>query len=408
MRILAISHLFPYLKERRYGIFVARQLAEIRRQGAEIVVIVPRVWCPVFLRRFDRWKDHNHRCPLCRFEGIETLSVPYVRAPGNWYNRWCGLAAFLAMKKRALELHRKKNFDVIYATCFFPDGDAAARLARYLNVPAACLGIGTDVNRTSKSSKTIYKHFVKTTKALDGTLACGQSVADGIKAVTGKNPLCVYGVLDLEEFSPTSDKASLRKDLGLPLDKTVVLHAGYLTKDKGVYELVEALCKIQEKRPDVMLVICGGGPEETGLRRIIAQKNIEHVIRMVGEVDPEEMSKWMRASDLFALASYSEGMPNVVMEAMACGLAVVATKVGGLSEAIGDCDGAVLVPPRRVEALEEAIMKVVNNSQLRTHMQVAGRKRAEERFGAKQNARRIMDHLAGVVERSKSGVRRGR
>jgi hypothetical protein len=63
MNILAISHLFPHLKERRYGIFVARQLSEIHRLGTEITVIVPRVWCPAFLQRFERWKGYDHNCP---------------------------------------------------------------------------------------------------------------------------------------------------------------------------------------------------------------------------------------------------------------------------------------------------------------------------------------------------------
>ena len=149
MKILAISHLFPNLKEKRYGIFVARQLSEIRRLGAEITVIVPRVWCPRLLRQFDRWKNQNHKCPLCAFEGIETISVPYLRLPGNFYNRWSGLAAFRAMKTKALELHKCRKFDVIYATDFFPDGDAAVRLAGYLKLPAACLSIGVDVNITA-------------------------------------------------------------------------------------------------------------------------------------------------------------------------------------------------------------------------------------------------------------------
>lgn len=405
MRILAISHLFPHLKEKRYGIFVARQLSEIRRLGAEIVVLVPRVWCPELLRHFERWKNHDHTSPLCRFEGIETFSIPYLRPPGNFYNRWSGMAAFQTMKRKALELHRNKKFDVIYATDFFPDGDAAVRLSKYLNLPAACLSIGVDVNITAYSSKIVYRHFGRTAKKLDGTLACGQSVADGIKAVTGKSPLCVYGVLDLEEFSPASDKIPLRKALGLPLDKTIALYAGYLTKRKGVYELIEAFYRMQKKFPNVLLIMCGGGPEETGLRILIREKGIGHIVRMVGEIEPEQMNEWMKASDLFVLASHTEGMPNVVMEAMACGLPVVATTVGGLPGAIGDCDGAILVPPEHIDALEKAIMTVVRDNQLRERMQVAGRKRAEEQFDVKRNARLILDYLQKIVEEKQAKQR---
>lgn len=85
---------------------------------------------------------------------------------------------------------------------------------------------------------------------------------------------------------------------------------------------------------------------------MVREINLEHVIRIVGEVHPDQMHKWMKASDLFVLATHTEGLPNVVMEAMACGLPVIATTVGGLLEAVGDCEGAILVPPKNIEALE--------------------------------------------------------
>ena len=151
--------------------------------------------------------------------------------------------------------------------------------------------------------------------------------------------------------------------------------------------------------------MCGAGPEEAALRRLIREKGIENIVRMAGEVEPEQMNKWMQASDLFVLASHTEGMPNVVTEAMACGLPVVATAVGGLPGAIGDCDGAILVPPENIDELEKAIVKVINDNQLRAHMQIAARKRAEEQFGAKRNARLILDYLQKIVEEKKAKQR---
>lgn len=397
MRILAISHLFPHLDEKRYGIFVARQLSEMHRLGADITVIVPVVWCPAFLRFFKRWQAYDHRRPLCKYDGLKTIPVPYIRPPGNWYNRWAGLVAFWAMRKKALELHKEREFDVIYATDFFPNGDAAVRLAKCTNIPVACLGIGVDVNITAHSSKIMYRHFVRTARALDGTLACGRSVADGIDAVTGKRTLCVYGVVDLEEFAPTSDKVSLRKKLGLPLDKTIALYVGYLMKRKGIYELAEAFCRIQKTCPNTLLVMCGGGPEEAGLRTFIQSRNIERMVHLVGEVEPERMSKWMQASDLFVLATHTEGMPNVVMEAMACGLPVVTTQVGGVPDAVGDCQGVALVRPKDVDAFADVTLKLLQDKRLRERMGSAARRKAEERFGVARNARLILDYLRQVV-----------
>lgn len=402
MKILAISGLFPKVGQERNGIFVARQLSAMYNLGVEITVLVPLVWCPGFLRRFERWKNYDHKRKVCKFEGLETISVPYVRPPGNWYNRWSGLAVFRAMRKKALELHQKKKFDIIYATDFFPGGDASVRLARHINVPVACLGIGVDVNITAHTSRIMYRHFVRTAQALDGTLACGQSVADGIDGVVGKRSLCVYGVIDLEEFSPASDKVSLRKELGLPLGKIVALYAGYLQKRKGIYEMLEAFCRIHKVEPNVLLCVCGSGVEEGRFTEAVRERKMEHVIRIVGEVHPDQMNKWMKASDLFVLATRTEGMPNVVMEAMACGLPVVTTVVGGLPEAVGDCEGAILVPPRDVDKFKDAVLKVLQNEELRERMGSAARRKAQERFGVQRNARLILDYLQQVAEKSQA------
>jgi len=406
LRILAISHLFPTLSERRYGIFVARQLAAMAALAAEITVIVPRVWCPSWLRRFERYKGYGPGVPLCAYEGLETVPVSYLRPPGAWYNRWAGLAAYRSLRSLALRHHRRRPFDVIYATDFFPDGDAAARLARDLRIPATCLGIGFDVNSTARLNRRMWRHFERTARALDGTLACGRSVAAGLEEVTGRKVLCVYGVIDMVQYCPVPDNRPFRRELHLPCEATVLLYAGYLDARKGIFELLNAFGNLARERSDVYLAMCGHGAQESALREGIALQGLTERVLLAGNVDPDEMHKWMKAADLFVLASHTEGMPNVVMEAMACGLPVVATAVGGLPEAVGDCPGAILVPPRDVAALEAAIRKVVAaDKEARRSMGAASRRRAEERFDVRLNARRILDYLAQVVERRAAACR---
>ena len=136
--------------------------------------------------------------------------------------------------------------------------------------------------------------------------------------------------------------------------------------------------------------------------QMVRERNLENVIRIIGEVPPGQMNKWMKASDLFVLSSHTEGMPNALMEAMSCGLPVVATAVGGLPEAVGDCEGAILVPPKDVEALKEAIIKVVDNRELRVRMGAAGRKRAEEKFSIRRSAKIILDYLQEIIEKKRA------
>src|SRR3989339_963511 len=112
MKILAISHLFPHQKEPRYGIFVKRQLEAIAKLGSEVTVIVPTVYCPSLMSKCKRWKGYDNKSQLLPSDYLKTMRVFYFRPPGNWYNRWSGLAAYLSMKHIVQAIHAKEKFDI--------------------------------------------------------------------------------------------------------------------------------------------------------------------------------------------------------------------------------------------------------------------------------------------------------
>lgn len=401
MRILAVSHLFPNMNERRYGIFVARQLTAMAELGSEITVLVPRVYCPTIVKSLKKYANYGHRISLCEFAGLRLYSLPYIRLPGNWYNRWSGLAAYHATKQTALRLHRQCPFDVVYATDLFPDGDAAHRLGRRLRIPATCLATGIDVNVTATSNRQLERHFARVVKGLNGLLACGQSLATRINQERNDQALCVYGVVDLDRFSPVSDMGQVRHKLRLPMNKTIVLYMGYLALRKGLLDLIREFEVVLSRVPDALLLLCGHGEAEQEIRAAARASRAADAIRFGGAIDPDRVHEYMQASDLFVLASHSEGMPNVVMEAMACGKPVVCTAVGGLPSAIGDCEGVWLVPPRTPNRLAEALVEALSD---RSALRILGRHvrtRAERDFGATPNAARILDYLRNIVDRAK-------
>jgi glycosyltransferase involved in cell wall biosynthesis len=399
VRILAISHLFPNVGNKHFGIFSARQFTAMQDLGAEVVVFVPTVWVPGPLTYFRRsWRDSHAQRSLVEYAGLETHLVPYLRLTrGFWSCRWEGLCVYHLMKERALAMHRQEPFDVIYGKGFFPGADAAIRLSRLLHIPAVGEGIGSDVNVVPDYSRAMYRHFVWVSNALEGAVADGKSVADRISQVSGKTVPTVHGLVDLNIFSPTKDKIAIRCELEVPQNHFIMLYVGGLQTTKGVYEMVEAFCRAQKVIPKMMLKICGTGQEYGKLASLITERRISDSVQLVGAVEVDNVAKWMQASDFLILASYSEGMPNVVMEAMACGLPVIATTVGGLPSAVGDCEGAILVEPKNIEQLELAILKVAKNEHLRKRMEIVARRKAEEQFGSIQNTTKILDYLSLII-----------
>jgi len=401
MKILAITHLFPNEGNNNDGIFAARQLLEMRTQGADVTVLVPLVWCPAFLRNLERWRIYNHNWK-CRYRGIEAVTVPYFRLPGKWYRPVAHRTLFYVLRNQVVRLHKAKSFDVIYARFLHPEGYAAMRLSKILRIPAVGVGAGDEVNVYPDESRIFKRDFIKIVNELDGIIASGPGVTRKIEAVSGKKAMAVHGVVDLKEFAPISDQKCVRKEIGLPLEKFIVLYAGTYKVAKGIFELIDAFERISKKVPDVILKVCGYGRQEARMRAVIDQRRLQQVIEVVGLIDPSQMHKWMQAADLFVLPSYEEGMPNAIMEAMACALPVVASSVGGLPGEIGDCKGAILIEPKSVGDLEQAMLKVTQNRQLREEMKIASRKRAEERFGVERNARTVLSYLQKVIEKTRA------
>jgi glycosyltransferase involved in cell wall biosynthesis len=398
VRILAITHNFPNEGNREHGIFAARQLVEMKKQGADITVLTPVVWCPGFLRNFKRWRNYNHHWK-CEYGAIQAITAAYLRLPGKWYRWWAERSVFGAIRDKAVGLHRSKPFDVIYARFLYPEGYATIRLSKILQIPAVGVAAGSEVNLIPSQSLLLKRRLIRILNELDGILASGPAVADRIRVMSNKEALPVHGVVDLQEFSPVADKSSVREELGLPLDKLIVLYVGGLNTLKGVYELLDASIRVQKKVPNVVVKILGSGRQERRMREAIERENASAAIEIVGRIDPQEVHKWMQSSDMLVLPSHQEGMPNVVMEAMACGLPVVASAVGGLPQEVGDCEGVILVQPKNVDELEQAMLRVIRDDALRARMQSASRQRAEQRFGVQRNARIVLDFLQEIVQK---------
>ncbi len=167
----------------------------------------------------------------------------------------------------------------------------------------------------------------------------------------------VYNGVDLERFRPIAGKREeMRRKLGIPRDAVVVLTVRRLVYKNGVDTLLDCAHIAATKNPKIVFLAVGTGPDSDSVKLQVAQLGITANFRLAGFVSDEDLSSYYNLADLFVLPSKSgEGLPLVALEAMACGLPVIATNVGGISEILLD-DYGKLVPPNRPELLAEAVL----------------------------------------------------
>ncbi|HEY3431449.1 MAG TPA: glycosyltransferase family 4 protein [Rhodocyclaceae bacterium] len=184
--------------------------------------------------------------------------------------------------------------------------------------------------------------------------------------------------IDLDYFAPADRQAS-RKTVGL-VDAPTLGILATLRNWKGHVYLLEAFASLTEAFPEWRLLVVGDGPQRANLERKASELGIADRIKFVGNRD--DVPCWLNCMDLFCLPSYGdEGVPQSIMQAMACGLAVVSTPVGAIAEAVVDGETGILVTPKDNQVLAQALGKLMGDETLRMQYAEAGLSRARKRFG---------------------------
>jgi len=214
---------------------------------------------------------------------------------------------------------------------------------------------------------------------------------------TGVAPELVVSVptgIDLARFAP-GDRTAARAATGLPADKLVVGIVATLRSWKGHRYLIEAVAAMA--RPDVELAIVGDGPQREALEAQARAAGI--AVRFAGNQD--DVAPWLQSFDLFCLPSYAnEGVPQALMQAMACGLPVVTTDVGSIGEIVTDGVTGVLVAPQDASAIRAALEALLQDAAQRRSLGEAAAARARERFGEA----RMVERMVAAFEAARSGA----
>ena len=332
----------------------------------------------------------RQHAPARELEG--SLEVVRLRPVGMPMTRMAQRAALL------VEIARRQRPDVIYGTAL-SCGFLALVAGRCLGIPAVTNVAGNDLYFSSPWARQTYIRWALT--ASDGVTAHTADLAARAFALSGRRPEVVTPGLRVRPAHQISRHAA-RALLELSEAGPIVLYAGRLSPEKGVVWLVRAFPAVIAACPDARLVLVGDGPQRTELAALAQTLGLKGAVLFAGMQPHDTVISYMRAADLFVFPSLREVFGIALVEAMSCGLPIVASNVMGIPSVVEDPANGRLVPPSDAAALAERVIYFLQAPGERAAL--AERNMAK---AAEYAIPRIVDRLLAVWDRA-AAVRRTR
>lgn len=227
-----------------------------------------------------------------------------------------------------------------------------------------------------------------------------EAIADGFPR---EQMLWMPNPTDIEQFRPgePDEVAALRRRLGIPEGACVVIYTGRLSPEKGLRPLLGGFAAAARTAPQARLLLVGDGPMRKDLEGLARELGVEGRIQFAGRVASAEVAWWLRASDIFALTSPSEGFSCALAEAMATGLAPVVTRIPANDQLVEDRVEGLTVPVGDEAALAHAFSELLDNPSLRRPLGAAARKRIVENYSTGKVADRYEALFGEVLDSRK-------
>ena len=332
-KVLVFTSLYPNNVWPNHGVFVKERMTHFASlENCDIRVVAPVPYFPPI--KINSRYGYSQVVREEIREGIKIYHPRYFMTPKigmSFYGYWMFLSVLPLIKK----IKQEFDFDLIDAHYVFPDGLAGVLLGLYFKKPVIVSARGSDINQYVQLP--LIRRLVRyTLQKSDRLIAvCNALKQEMIKLnIPAEKVAVIPNGVDHIRFHPIS-KQIARQELNLP-NKKIIVSVGSLIPRKGFDLLINAV-KILEQQydeKDLYLVIVGEGAVRQKLEQMISKLHLEDKIKLVGNIPHSDLFRWYSAADLFCLTSHREGWPNVIMEAMACGVPVVATDVWGVPEII--------------------------------------------------------------------------
>ena len=355
IRTLLFSTLYPSSARPMHGAFVETRLRRLLASGeVETQVVAPVPWFPSTNPRHGDYARMAATPRAALRHGVPVLHPRYLLPPRIGQHIAPMMLALGALPALRQLVRGGFDFDLIDAHYYYPDGVAAALLGGWLGKPFIVTARGSDLNVLGSSPLSQRMMRWAAGRAAASIGVC-QALVDILRdwGVDPQRLQVMRNGVDLERFCPVAPQQA-RALLGLGAGP-VILSVGQLVDVKGHDLTITAFSQLLVAQPEARLYLIGQGRLRDDLQVLAQSCGVGSRVVFVGPVPNEQLANWYSAANVMVLASRSEGWANVLLESLACGTPVVATRVGGSAEVLADPDVGRLIDHRDPALMASAI-----------------------------------------------------
>ena len=385
--VVMVTSSYPRFPGDSVGTFMEPIAKSVAARGHDVHIVAP--WHPLVRRpsREDGVTFHFYKyapAPSLNVFGYAAALRADVSLRGAAY-----IAAPLALAagwRTARAVARRHSATIMHGHWVVPGGPVAAAAAPALPLVVSLHGSDVYVAETVAPARFVAKRVFARAGAITACSADLGRRAVALGADQSRVEIVPYGV-DPDRFRPDPlERAKRRASFGISPHATVVFSAGRLVRKKGFEYLIDAAAAIPASA-NVETIIAGAGDLESELRARASTQGVAERVRFIGNLSQNDVAAWLAAADVIAVPSVRDdsgnvdGLPNIVLEALASGTPLIATPAGGIGSVVEHDRTGLLVGERDADALAKAIMTLASTPERRVRLGNAGRAAVVARFG---------------------------
>jgi len=395
MKVLVLSHMYPSTFNEVAGIFVHEQVKALVEKGVKVQVVSPVPWAPFPINRMSqKWKAYSEIPAESVWDGIKVWYPGYLTFPKGWFFASSGRRMHHGIKDVAAKIYQEFPFDLIHAHVALPDGYAGALLGQRFGRPLVVTIHGQDLQHTVDRNTGCQRAVSYVLNSASRTILVSHKLkrlATRYFNLRDKLVVVPNGIDPQNTASRPGESAAEQKE------SPTLLSVSNLVRTKGIDLNLHALQKLRAKYPILRYLVIGDGPEEARLRKLTGQLGLEKQVEFLGRQPHHQVMKYMAACDVFTLPSWNEGFGVVYLEAMASGKPVIGCKGEGITDFVEHGKTGMLVRPRDVDSLVEALDFLLSHPEEARAMGERARRLVLENYTWEKNAEKTIEVYKEVL-----------